>query len=113
MNSVTWFFADALWMIELHNFAIPLMGLTIFSGLCLLYVEKRLPVIFINLAINAWIMMNTMWIVSEIEGLQHIKSYSHLAFAFGVTFIALACVTSKSIRETFSHFRRFRILKIK
>ncbi len=108
-NSITWFGADALWMFGLPNLAIPTIGLTLLSGICLLYIDKRVPVFFINLAINAWICMNTCWIVSEFAGYESWRLYAKIAFAFGLLSIGLAVLLSRRVRETFSHFRRFRL----
>jgi hypothetical protein len=107
-NSLTWFLADALWMFELPHYAIPMIGLTLLSGLALLYIDKRLNVFFINLAIVSWICMNTLWIVSEFEAYSDLRWVAKLSFALGCLWIVMACMVSKKIRETFSHFRRFR-----
>lgn len=110
INSLAWFSMDAFWMLGFAGvcffFAFP----TIMTGLCLLYIEKR-PVVFkINIALNCWILMNTLWMTSEVFKLPGLLIYAKTAFAGGILFIALAAVQSRNVRETFSHFRRFRTL---
>lgn len=110
-NSVCWFFADAFWMLESPRLAYSLIVPTILTGLCLLYVEKRLSVIFINAAINFWIWMNTSWMVADMEAIPELMPVSKACLLGGIVCISLAIFTSKSLMDTFSHFRRFRVLK--
>lgn len=111
VNSITWFFADALWMLEAHIPATLFIIPTILTGLLLLYIEKRLPVTFINISINCWIWMNTLWMVSDSYNQPQLLFYSKVLFALGIIFILVSAFASKNLRETFSHFRRFRAMK--
>lgn len=113
VNSLTWFLMDAFWMLGAPAVAALFILPTIASGLCLLYVEKRRPVMFINLAINSWILMNSFWMLSEFTQSEHWLVASRALFAFGLGFIGMAVHSSEDLKETFSHFRRFRLLKIK
>lgn len=110
-NSLFWFAADAAWMLGAVSVGLLCMVPTIVSGLLLLYVEKRKPVIFINLAINCWIMMNTFWMLSEGQPDGPYSTYSKVFFVLGVLAVFIATLLSKSLADTFSHFRRFRVLK--
>lgn len=110
-NSVAWFFMDAFWMLGLSGAGIFFIFPTVLTGLGLLYIEKRPAVFQINLAINCWIWMNTMWMLSDSFRLPGLMVYAKAIFAAGVLFIVLALVQSGNIRETFSHFRRFRTLR--
>jgi hypothetical protein len=113
VNSMTWFFADAMWMLGFHSTAMALLVPTIITGFLLLYIEKRLPLTFINLAINCWIWMNTFWVAAEWRSQAHLQDLSRGIFVLGVLFILGAAITSRNVRETFSHFRRFRTMKLK
>ncbi len=108
LNSIFWFFTDALWMLGLPGIAMGAAIPTIFTGLCLLYVEKRKNVFFINLAINSWIIMNTLWMLSDAFKAPELMIYTRGAFFLGLVFIGFAVQFSPSLKETFSHFRRFR-----
>lgn len=110
-NSVAWFFMDAFWMLGLSGAGIFFIFPTVLTGLGLLYIEKRPAVFKINLAINCWIWMNSMWMLSDSFHLPGLMLYAKAIFAAGVFFIMLALFQSGNIRETFSHFRRFRTLR--
>jgi len=107
-NSVAWFFMDAFWMLGLNTAGFFFILPTVLTGLCLLYIEKRPAVFRINLAINCWIWMNTLWMLSDALKAPGLLVYARVMFAAGVFFILAALVQAGNIRETFSHFRRFR-----
>jgi hypothetical protein len=111
LNSVSWFFMDAFWMLGFAAGAYTLILPTVLSGLLLLYVEKRRSVTFINLAINCWIWMNVFWMIGDLAGARTALLASRVLFALGLVSIGLALATSRSLMETFSHFKRFRVLK--
>ena len=106
LNSVSWFFMDAFWMLEKTSFGKIFVLPTIVSGLLLLYIEKRRTVFWINLAINSWIWMNTFWMYERL-------ALARISFGFGLVCVVAAIFEAKSLRETFSHFRRFRILNLR
>ncbi len=105
-NSVSWFLMDALWMLNLTRWGMLFLLPTLATGLALLYIEKRRSVFWINLSINCWIWMNTFWMFEQLP-------LARASFVCGLSFIGLAILEAKSLRETFSHFRRFRILPLK
>ena len=109
LNSLTWFLADAFWMFGWNLLSLSVMLFPIVSGLMLLYIDKRPTAFMINGAINCWIWMNTFWIFSELPGYEMTKSLSKVSFLLGLLFIVGAVLISKNMRETFSHFRRFRL----
>ena len=113
LNSLSWFFMDAFWMMGFVNAAYTCVLPTIISGALLLYIEKRRSVFLINLAINCWIWMNTVWMISDLHDSNDAMLAARILFSLGVVCIALAAVYSQGLTETFSHFRRFRGLKLK
>jgi hypothetical protein len=106
LNSMSWFMMDAFWMLEKTSLGKIFVLPTILSGLLLLYIEKRRTVFWINLAINSWIWMNTFWMFEKLD-------WARGAFVFGLLCVGAALLEAKSLRETFSHFRRFRILNLR
>lgn len=113
VNSISWFLLDAFWMLDMRSAAYVFLPPTILTGLFLLYTDKRRPILFINLAINCWIWMNTLWMLSDMEANSTYLAYARSLFVLGVFFILIAAFTSKSLMDTFSHFKRFRVLKIR
>lgn len=113
VNSASWFFVDAFWMLGLPEWCHAMVVPTVLTGLCLLYVEKRRPVIAINLAINFWIWMNTLWMLADTQKDPDLLIGARTCFGFGVVCIGVAILLSPNYKETFSHFRRFRSLKIR
>jgi hypothetical protein len=111
VNSVAWFFMDAFWMLGLAQAGLFFIIPTVLTGLGLLYIEKRPAVLKINIAINCWIWMNVLWMASDAFRLPGLLDYSKAMFAAGVGFIVLAGAQSGNLKETFSHFRRFRTVK--
>ena len=111
VNSVAWFLADAFWMLQLREPAYLFIAPTIATGLALLYIDRRASIFFINLAILSWILMNTLWMSSDFERIPALMSGARGAFFAGLACIAAAAATSTNLRDTFSHFKRFRVLK--
>lgn len=111
INSIFWFLMDAAWMLEVFGMAYLCILPTVLTGLALLYVERRRAVFYINLAINCWIWMNTLWMLSETLETDALLNVSRALFSAGVIFIIMAAKNSESLQETFSHFKRFRVLK--
>lgn len=109
INSVAWFAMDASWMLETPSISFAMIIPTILSAFCLVYIEKRSNVTFINLAILSWICMNICWMFSEIMGNHQYLLLAKIFFGVGILCILIAVALSKNLTETFSHFRRFRI----
>lgn len=108
INSVAWFAMDASWMLESPEISFIMIIPTILSAIWLCYIEKRLSVTFINVAILSWICMNISWMFAEILSNGTYLVMAKVFFVIGVAFVAAAVFTSKNLTETFSHFRRFR-----
>lgn len=110
-NSVAWFLMDAFWMLGLTGSGLVFLLPTVLSGLGLLYIERRPTVFLINIAINCWIWMNTLWMLSDALKDPGLLVYARAMFAAGMLCILAALASSGNVRETFSHFRRFRTLR--
>lgn len=113
LNSLAWFFMDACWMAGFPTIAKAMAPFVLLTGIWLTMIEKRLQVVLINLAIVSWILMNVAWMFSEMKEFQHAKTYfllsSKIFLVGGLLHVALAVAFSKNVKETFSHFRRFRL----
>ena len=68
LNSICWFFADAFWMLEIPSLGYAMLIPTLITGLFLVYVEKRKPVINLRRMALAAILIGVMatgWIVFQ------------------------------------------------
>ncbi len=113
INSVSWFLMDASWMLDIRELSMTMLVPTVLSGIFLCYIEKRRSVTFINVAILNWICMNITWMFSEIYENDGLLTISKTFLAIGVACIGLSIYFSENLPETFSHFRRFRVKRIK
>lgn len=113
INSVSWFLLDASWMLDVQQLSLFMILPTILSGVFLVYIEKRRSVTFINVAILNWICMNITWMFSELYEDSYLLTVSKVFLGVGVLCIGLSIYYSENINETFSHFRRFRVKRIK
>lgn len=111
VNSASWFLMDASWMLQAEKVSVMMIVPTVVTGLCLVYIEKRKTVTLINLAILSWICMNVSWMFSEVLEIPFYLTVAKSLFGLGLAFIVGAVFVSGSLTETFSHFKRFRILE--
>ncbi|MBL7714123.1 MAG: hypothetical protein JNL01_01570 [Bdellovibrionales bacterium] len=111
VNSLSWFLMDGFWMLGVPKLGYFFILPTIVTGFLLLLVEKRPAITLINVAIFFWILMNTFWMLSETLQNPTLLLVARISFGLGVSAILVAAFVSKDLRDTFSHFRRFRVLK--
>lgn len=109
VNSVSWFAMDASWMLGGLGLSYFFILPTVFSGILLCYIEKRPSVSFINGAILCWIFMNTLWMLSEHLESPLLLTYARISFGLGLLMIFGSILLTRDLKETFSHFRRFRL----
>jgi hypothetical protein len=109
VNSFSWFFMDASWMLQEKNMALFMTIPTILSGLLLCFIEKRKSLLFINIAIMSWILMNVSWMLSELLNQTAFLIVAKTLFTTGIILIFMAIAASDNISDTFSHFKRFRV----
>lgn len=100
-------------MLQMPQVGLSLIAPTALTGILLLYIEKRRQVLWINIAINCWIWMNAIWMISDIGGHADWIVYSRALFGVAIVFIGFALFDTKNVREVFSHFRRFRMMRPK
>ncbi len=99
---------DICWMSKHEMGAYFLAPVVLVSALALCYMERRITHMFINFAILNWIIMNIAWMALEYHpNLMH-SSVPFWPMAMGFFSIGLAALLSRDLRDTFSHFRRFR-----
>jgi hypothetical protein len=101
LNSVAWFTMDALWMFHLEWPAYVFAGLTVVTGLWLLALGWRegRGVLLADLGLNCWIAMNTVWLVSDLNGHPTPLAFAVPAVALGAIFLAAAAWHSQDFRR--------------
>lgn len=109
VNSLSWFFMDACWMVGLYSAAFFLAPFVVLSSIALVVIDRRPAFVAINLGILSWVFMNLTWMLSDVGERDFWLLVSRGFFAAGLVTIGAAVTLSKNLRETFSQFRRFRI----
>jgi hypothetical protein len=111
LNSISWFLMDAFWMLQIPSLSQALILPTVASGFVLLYIEKRRSLLLINVAICCWILMNISWMLADTHHAPALLTVARWLFGLGAASVVLAIRYSSDLRETFSHFKRFRLLQ--
>lgn len=107
LNSIAWFSMDALWMARLEWPAYVTAGLTVVTGVWLLVLGWRQGrgVLFADLGLNCWIAMNTVWLVSDLNGYSTPLALAGPVAVLGAVFLALAAWHSQDVRRLRIHGR--------
>jgi hypothetical protein len=101
-NSLAWFAMDFLWPAQLPWLAYGAMALTLATGGMLLSPSRRRGD---DLALNAWMWMNALWLVSDLGKYQPLR---HAALAFGGVGAVLLLTAIRPARRERTTLRRFR-----
>ena len=101
LNSVAWFTMDALWMCRLAWPAYAFAGLTVVTGVWLLVLgwRQRRGVLLADLGLNCWIAMNTVWLVSDLNGRPTPLAFAVPLAVLGAAFLAAAAWYSQDFRR--------------
>ena len=110
VNSVAWFAMDGLWLAQLAWPAYVATGLTLATGGMLLLLDRRRGRrLNDDLALNAWMWMNALWVVSDLGGL---PSLWYIALAIGCLGAVLLANAVRPSRRHRAALRRFRKLRV-
>jgi hypothetical protein len=104
LNSVTWFAMDLFWMCKLAWPAYTFSALTVVTGVWLLVLgwRQKRGVLYADLGLNCWIVMNTIWLVSDLNSRRTPLEVTVPLAVVGAMFIVIAARKAQD-------FRRFRI----
>lgn len=110
VNSVAWYAMDGLWLAHLTWPAYLATGLTLATGGTLLLLDRR-PGQRLNddLALNAWMWMNALWVVSDLGRLPTLRYLALAIGGVGAILLAHAVRPSKVYRERLRRFRKMRV----
>jgi len=108
ISSVLWLLMDAVLAAQCLMLPTTVAALVTFR-----YTERSAAAYAITGAMNAWLLMNISWMLSEFHTVQAMLTASRWLFATGVVLLLTAFGVTRSARETFAsvltRFRRFRI----
>lgn len=115
LNTVFWLHMDACWMAGFARPAYVFAALTVLTGfISLRYVKKDVALIFVTLALNAWALMNSTWMVSELAKEPELLVAAKTLFVVGdlclVGAFFFAKVRSEVVSLVLGRFRRLRFL---
>ncbi|MBI5732572.1 hypothetical protein HY967_01260 [Candidatus Jorgensenbacteria bacterium] len=115
IGSVLWFVMDSAWMFGSVTFAeLLILPSVIFNFAIFFYTERSFSPFAVTAAMNAWLMMNILWMVGDMERAPILVFAAKITFGIGMLFLLVAFVKSRSSREVLvSVLRRFRRLRVK
>lgn len=108
-NSVAWFAMDALWLASFAWPAYVATGLTLVSGSTLLFLNRRRAErLDDDLALNAWMWMNALWVISDLGKLPTLRYVAMGVAALGAVLLANAIRPSASSRGKIRRLKKLR-----
>lgn len=108
-NSVAWFTMDALWLAHLTWPAYVATALTLASGAALLLLDRRANRrLNDDLALNAWMWMNGLWVISDLGEVDGLRYAAMGVAAVGALLLINALRPSRRGRKTLRSFKKMR-----
>src|SRR5690349_18922753 len=101
LNSVAWFTMDALWVCRLEWPAYFFAGITVVTGFWLLALSWRVSAgaVFEDLGLTCWIVMNTVWLVLDLNGRSTSVAFAVPVATLGAIFLIAAACHSQDVRR--------------
>lgn len=109
LNSLSWFFMDAFWMLQLPKACVCCIVPTAVTGIALLFTNKKnRPLMLMDISTNCWIWMNFFWILQDMWELDYMMPYVKILTIIGIVCLLVAVKMSGDLSELFAHFGPFR-----
>jgi hypothetical protein len=109
-NSVAWFAMDALWLAQLAWPAYVATGLTVVTGAALVFLNRRRAErLDDDLALNAWMWMNALWVISDLGKLPALRYVAMAVASLGVVLLANAIRPSQRSRGRIRRLKKMRM----
>ena len=109
-NSVAWFSMDALWLVQLAWPAYVATGLTLVTGAALVFLNRRRAErLDDDLALNAWMWMNALWVISDLGKMPALHYAAMAAAVIGAVLLANAIRPSKRSRGRIRRLKKMRL----
>lgn len=101
---------DGLWLAQLPWPAYVATGLTLVTGAVLvLFNRRRGQRLTEDLALNAWMWMNGLWVISDLGDLPKLRSVALVVFGLGGVFLLNSLRPRNGARDPLERFRKIRI----
>ena len=111
-NSIAWFAMDALWLAQLAWPAYVATGLTLLTGATLLFLNRRRAErLDDDLALNAWMWMNGLWVISDLGQFPALRYAAMGVAALGGVLLANAIRPSKRSRGKIRRLKKLRMAR--
>ena len=108
LNSLSWFFMDAFWMLQLPKACVCCIVPTAVTGIALLFTNKKnRPLMLMDISTNCWIWMNFFWILQDMWELDYMMPYVKILTIIGIVCLLVAVKMSGDLSELFCTFRSF------
>ncbi len=112
LNSVAWFAMDALWLAQLAWPAYIASGLTLVTGATLLFLNRRRAErLDDDLALNAWMWMNALWVISDLGKLPSLQYAAMAVAALGALLLINAIRPSSRSRARIIRLKKFHVAR--
>lgn len=101
INTAAWFTMDALWLAKLEYPAYAASALTVLTGVMLLILGRRegRGALYADLGLNCWIVMNTVWLIHDLNDRDTPRAFAAVMGALGAFFILAAARHSQDLRR--------------
>jgi hypothetical protein len=110
VNSVAWFAMDGLWLAEWAGPAYVASALTLATGAALVFLNRRRwSRLSDDLALNAWMWMNALWVISDLGGRPVFRQAALVVGVVGAVLLANSLRPSTNRRETLIRFKKMRV----
>jgi hypothetical protein len=100
---------DALWLANLAWPAYVATGLTVATGALLLFLDRKRPErLADDLALNAWMWMNALWVISDLGRIPSLRYAAMGVSAVGAILLLNAIRPSKRSRGRIRRLKKLR-----
>lgn len=89
MHILFWLIKDSCWMLEIKWLGALMVVPTLGIAAWIIYVTRKLPEVYINVAIFFWITANSYWMIMEVFFDNAHRYLAAIPFALGFIFVGL------------------------
>ncbi len=89
LHILFWLVKDSCWMLEIKWLGAFMVLPTISIALWIIYITRKLPDLYINIAIFFWISANSYWMIVEFFFNSQHKFLAGIPFSLGFVFVGV------------------------